>query len=131
MGEVTTQIDRDADLTVRTVRGPVTAQEILDAMAEFKAVGRTRLILWDFSQARLEHLTAGRGAGAGGGDGTVPGRAGEGEDGAGLFHDVRIRPGADVRPGAGGAGLARGLPVVPQSGGGDGVAGRGVSGRCD
>lgn len=37
MGEVTTTIDRNADLTVRTVTGAVTAQDILDAMAAYQA----------------------------------------------------------------------------------------------
>jgi hypothetical protein len=59
MGEITTTVDRDAELTVRTVTGAVTAQQIVDAMAEYFATGPTRLVLWDFTEAMLEGVSAG------------------------------------------------------------------------
>lgn len=57
MADIATTIDRDRDLTVRTVKGEVTAQELMDALAEYYAGEPTRNILWDFTEAMLERLT--------------------------------------------------------------------------
>lgn len=56
--QVESTIDRGKSLTVQTVRGEVTAQEILDAIAAFYAGEPTRNILWDFSEAGPGSLTS-------------------------------------------------------------------------
>jgi hypothetical protein len=58
MAPVVSQIDRDADLTVRTVTGDVTARQLLDALATSRHGEPTRFVLWDFREAQLERLTA-------------------------------------------------------------------------
>jgi hypothetical protein len=58
MAEIVTTVDRDRDLTLRTVQGEVTAQELLAALASYYAGEPTKNILWDFSEAALERLTA-------------------------------------------------------------------------
>jgi len=57
MGRIETTIDRDANLTVRTVTGEVTAQEIVDALAAYLAGEVTRYILWDCREALWDRLT--------------------------------------------------------------------------
>lgn len=57
MGQIETTIDRDADLTVRTVAGEVTAEELLDALATYRAGEVTRYILWDCHEASWDRLT--------------------------------------------------------------------------
>jgi hypothetical protein len=58
MCEITTTMDRGADLTVKTIRGVVTAQELVDALTDFYTHEPTLLALWDFSEATLDGLTS-------------------------------------------------------------------------
>jgi hypothetical protein len=51
-------VDREADLTVLTATGEVTAREILDVIAAYYAARPTKNVLWDLSAAALEHVTA-------------------------------------------------------------------------
>lgn len=57
MAEIVTTIDRDRDLTVRTVKGAVAMQELLETLATYHDAQPTRSVLWDFSEAQLERLT--------------------------------------------------------------------------
>ena len=58
MAEITTTIDRSANLTVNIVRGEVTVPGTVDFLAEYSKTEPTKCILWDFTEALLEHLTA-------------------------------------------------------------------------
>lgn len=58
MAEIVTTIDRERDLTVQTVKGEVTVKEVLNALAAYYASEPTKYILWDFSEAAVERLTA-------------------------------------------------------------------------
>ncbi len=53
MGRIETVVERERDLTVRTVHGAVSAQEITDAVAEYYDSGFTNRILWDFTDATI------------------------------------------------------------------------------
>jgi hypothetical protein len=58
VAEIVTTIDHVRDVTVRTVRGPVAASDILAAVAAITANGPpTRHSVWDFSGATVDHLT--------------------------------------------------------------------------
>jgi hypothetical protein len=57
--EIETTIDRGAGLTVKTIRGAVSAQELVDALTVFYADDPTLNILWDFREATLDQLTSG------------------------------------------------------------------------
>ena len=58
LGEITLDIDRDRDLTVRAIVGDVSVQQLLDALAEYFAGQPTLNVLLDFSEAELRMLKA-------------------------------------------------------------------------
>jgi hypothetical protein len=55
---VETTVEWTGDLTVRTVRGELSARQLLDAIAAAHAEEPTRYVLWDFTAAQLDRLTA-------------------------------------------------------------------------
>jgi hypothetical protein len=58
MGKIETRIDRENDLTVYTMIGPVTAEDIIQAMQESYAILPTKLTIWDARQTELAQLGA-------------------------------------------------------------------------
>ncbi len=56
MAEIKTSIDYQLDLTVQTVWGDVTSQEILDKLENYYQGRTTRLILWDWTNATLVRM---------------------------------------------------------------------------
>jgi len=51
MSEITKTVYEDRNLTILTVTGDVTPEQILDALGEFYGSGFTERLLWDFSGA--------------------------------------------------------------------------------
>ena len=59
MADIERNVDRAADLTIRTVRGDVTAQELLDEIAAYVVAGPPTLFsLWDLTGANVDLLTS-------------------------------------------------------------------------
>jgi hypothetical protein len=58
MGAIDVTIDRDADLTVLTVTGPTSADEIRGAIDRYFEREPTSGILWDFREADLRDISA-------------------------------------------------------------------------
>ena len=58
MGDITLEIDRDRDLTVRAIIGDVPVQQLVEALAEYFAGEPTLNVLLDFSEAVMVRLTA-------------------------------------------------------------------------
>jgi len=58
MGTIKTSIDLDRDLTVHTVSGEVSADEIQSRIRSYYEGEVTRLLLWDFSNTEIGDFTA-------------------------------------------------------------------------
>ena len=58
MGEIVTKIDEALDLTIQTVSGEITAIEIIQKMEDYYKGKITRLLLWDFRDAKLDKISA-------------------------------------------------------------------------
>ena len=58
MAPIEVSVDREADLTVLTVTGEVTARQILEVIAGYYAASPTKHVLWDLSAAALDRVTA-------------------------------------------------------------------------
>lgn len=58
MATFTTTIDSERELTAHTVTGTATAQELAGAINSYYAGPVTKLILWDFTDAQLNLITA-------------------------------------------------------------------------
>jgi hypothetical protein len=58
LGEITLEIDRDRDLTVRAIIGDVRVEQLVDALADYFAGEPTMNVLLDFSEAVMGRLTA-------------------------------------------------------------------------
>ena len=57
MAEIETSIDYQLDLTVHTVSGDLTSQEILDKLETYYQGRPTQLILWDFINTTWSGIT--------------------------------------------------------------------------
>lgn len=57
MGEIQTRVDRKRDLTVQTVSGNVSGDDLILAIREFFAGDKTSHTLWDFRDADLSSLS--------------------------------------------------------------------------
>ncbi len=57
MASIKTTIHAPLQLTVRTVVGKVTADELVEALRSYYTGPVTNLILWDFEKAELEDIT--------------------------------------------------------------------------
>ena len=58
MSNIETLIDYQLDLTVHTVSGNLTSQELLDKLETYYQGRPTQLILWDFMNATWSGITA-------------------------------------------------------------------------
>jgi hypothetical protein len=58
LGEITLEIDRDRDLTVRAIIGDVHVEQLVDALADYFAGEPTLNVLLDFSKAVMGRLSA-------------------------------------------------------------------------
>ena len=58
MARIETIHDRERDLAIRTVSGPVSATELVQAIRAFYENEAPRLLLWDFSDAVLDGISA-------------------------------------------------------------------------
>lgn len=59
MGEITLEMDRERDLTVRAIVGDVPVQQLVDALATYFAGEPTLNVLLDFTEAVLGRLSSG------------------------------------------------------------------------
>ena len=57
MAEITTEVDKDADLTVIRIQGDLQSGQLKDFMAEYYEQGPTRLIIMDFSEGHWPKVT--------------------------------------------------------------------------
>lgn len=57
MGQIQTVIDKTKDLTIQTVTGEITAEEIINKIKEYYTGKTTSHILWDFSNASLGKIS--------------------------------------------------------------------------
>ena len=60
MGEIETFLDKQKDITVHTVTGEITAEELILKIEEYYSGESTKSILWDFTEASLEKITPGQ-----------------------------------------------------------------------
>jgi len=58
MGTIETSIDLDRDLTVHTVCGEVSADDVRSRIRSYYEGEVTRLLLWDFTGAEIGDITA-------------------------------------------------------------------------
>ena len=58
MGNIETLIDKQRDISVQTVTGKITADEIIQKIEDYYSKGITRSILWDFSKVSLVKITS-------------------------------------------------------------------------
>jgi len=58
MGTIETSIDYEIALTIHTVKGQVTAEEIVRKIEEYYSGETTMLAIWDFSEASVVKLSA-------------------------------------------------------------------------
>jgi hypothetical protein len=58
VGTIETHIDLEKDLTIHTVSGEISADDILRKIRSYYEGEVTRLLLWDFSGADLRSVTA-------------------------------------------------------------------------
>ena len=58
MGTIDTVINKEADLTIKTAVGKISAQDILAELRNYYKGVTTRFILWDFTNADLAHVTS-------------------------------------------------------------------------
>lgn len=57
MGEILSNVDRERDLTVQTVSGDISGDDLILAIREFFAGDKTSHTLWDFRDADLSSLS--------------------------------------------------------------------------
>ena len=56
MSVIETSINKDADLTIQTVTGKISAKEISNAIENYFKGVLTKLVLWDFTNADLSSI---------------------------------------------------------------------------
>lgn len=59
MAQIDVSIDREKDLTVFTVTGALTADEIIECALEYYEKQPTKLVLWDASFGSVHNITSG------------------------------------------------------------------------
>ena len=57
MGIKITRVE-DQDLTIHDVTGPISEEEMYDALENFYNKGPTKLLLWDMSETDVSHVTS-------------------------------------------------------------------------
>ncbi|MCJ7773604.1 MAG: hypothetical protein MUP22_10795 [Desulfobacterales bacterium] len=58
MSKIETFIDKQKDLTIITLTGEITTDEIIQKIEKYYSKDVTKLILWDFSEASLIKITS-------------------------------------------------------------------------
>ena len=58
MGQITSSLEADSDLTIVTVVGEVNAEQVVNQIISFLTGGPTRLVLWDIREGSLASLSS-------------------------------------------------------------------------
>jgi hypothetical protein len=58
MGQITSSLEADSDLTIVTVVGEVNAEQVANQIISFLTREPTKLVLWDFTEGSLASLSS-------------------------------------------------------------------------